>query len=95
MGNTEIKDQPLNITTGKLQALIDNSVNKAFEKHTKAVKPNRPVKEFYTRKELATLFSCNLSTIYNWTVKGKLQSYAIGNRVLYKVDEVHNSLVKL
>ncbi len=56
---------------------------------------NQQSKVYYTRKELATLFSCNLSTIYNWTVKGKLQSYAIGNRVLYKVDEVHDALIKL
>lgn len=52
-------------------------------------------KQFYTRKELADLFGCSLSTIYNWTSKGKLQAYGLGNRIYYKVDEVHNSLIKL
>lgn len=52
-------------------------------------------KRFYSRKELASLFGCSLSTIHNWTQKGKLQAYGLGNRVYYKVDEVHNALIKL
>jgi excisionase family DNA binding protein len=52
-------------------------------------------KEFYTRKELTALFNCSLGTIHNWTRDGKLQAYGIGGRVYYKVDEVHNSLIKL
>ena len=50
---------------------------------------------YYTRKEVATLFSCSLSTVYNWTSRGILTAYGIGNRILYRVDEVHNSLIKL
>jgi len=78
-------------TPEQLTRLIDQSVSKAL----KNLSSTKTGKEFYTRKELAALFSCNLSTIYNWTVKGKLNAYAIGNRVFYKVDEVHSSLVKL
>jgi excisionase family DNA binding protein len=50
---------------------------------------------YYTRKEVATLLSCSLSTVYNWTTRGILTSYGIGNKILYRVDEVHNSLIKL
>lgn len=52
-------------------------------------------KLFYTRKELSEIFNCSLGTIDNWTASGQLQSYGIGNRVYFKVDEVHNSLIKL
>ncbi|ARN78676.1 hypothetical protein BST97_12120 [Nonlabens spongiae] len=52
-------------------------------------------KIYYTRKEVADLFSCTLATIYNWTKQGKLKAYGKGGRVFYKVDEVHESLVEL
>lgn len=52
-------------------------------------------KIYYTRKELAEILQCSIGTIHNWTASGKLQSYGIGNRVYYKVSEVHDSLVKL
>lgn len=34
----------------------------------------------------------SLMTINNWTQKGLLTSYRIGNRVVYKKDEVLQSL---
>lgn len=49
--------------------------------------PKEPV-EYLTRNELAEMLKCDLSTIHNWTVKGKLKAYGIGNRVYYKRLEV-------
>jgi hypothetical protein len=81
-------------TPEQLQSLVETSVLKALNQRFDNQQPTTD-KRYYTRKELATLFSCSIGTIDNWTSKRKLQSYAIGNRILYLVDEVHASLVKL
>ena len=49
--------------------------------------------EYLTRSELAEMLKCDLSTVHNWTKKGKLKAYGIGNRVYYKRSEVE-SVVK-
>lgn len=49
--------------------------------------------EYLTRGELAEWLKCDLSTIHNWTKKGKLISYGIGNRVYYKRNEVELVLI--
>ena len=49
--------------------------------------------EFLTRTELAELLKCDLSTIHNWTKKGTLIPYGIGNRVYYKRSEVEAVLI--
>lgn len=51
--------------------------------------------EYLTRKDLAQLFKCDLSTIHNWCVKGKLKPYGIGNRVYFLRSEVEGSLIPL
>ena len=40
--------------------------------------------EYLTRNEVKELLHINLSTVHNWTKKGKLKSYGIGNRIYYK-----------
>ncbi|SDE41021.1 Helix-turn-helix domain-containing protein [Ulvibacter litoralis] len=56
--------------------------------------PIKPI-ELMTRKEVALFFKVDISTVHNWTKKGKLQSYGIGARVYYKRKEVENVLIKL
>ena len=51
--------------------------------------------EYLTRAELSEMLHCDLSTIHNWTKKGKLKPYGIGNRVYYKRGEVELSLKPL
>ncbi len=53
--------------------------------------PKTPA-EFLTRSEVAKLLKCDLSTIHNWTKKGKLQPYGIGNRIYYKREEIEATL---
>jgi excisionase family DNA binding protein len=49
--------------------------------------------EYLTRSEVAKMLSCDLGTIHNWTKKGKLIPYGIGNRVFYKRNEVEAALL--
>ncbi len=51
--------------------------------------------DYLTRQEVAKMLSIDLSTLHNWTKKGKLISYGIGNRVYYKQSEVEDAIVKL
>ena len=50
---------------------------------------------YLTRKEVAELLKCNISTVHHWTVAGKLLPYMIGNRVYYKRAEIDAVLMPL
>jgi len=49
---------------------------------------------YLTRKEVTQLLKISLPTLWRWTKQNKLQAYFIGSRVLYKLEEVNNSLTK-
>lgn len=63
-----------------------------LEELAKNFEPKTPT-EYLTRTEVAEMLKCDLSTIHNWTKKGKLIPYGIGNRVYYKRNEVEAVLV--
>lgn len=45
--------------------------------------------EFVTREEVSTILKCDLSTVHNWTKKGYLKKYLIGDgKTLYKLQEI-------
>ncbi len=49
---------------------------------------------YLTRREVSQMFNICLVTLNDWTRKGILQGYKIGNRVYYKRTEVEASLVR-
>lgn len=48
-----------------------------------------------TRKEVADLLHVTLPTLHDWTKLGRLQGYKVGNRVLYKANEIDMSILKM
>lgn len=52
------------------------------------VAPPKPENEFITRDEVCKLLNFNKTSLWKHTKSGKLKSYGIGNRVLYKRCEV-------
>lgn len=54
-----------------------------------------PSVEYYTRQDVAKLLKVNISTINNWVKRGKLISYTIGNRVLFKKTEIERAPVRI
>ena len=48
-------------------------------------KPNE--NELMSRQATADYFGVDISTIHNWTKKGKLKAYCIGNEVYYRQSE--------
>ena len=47
---------------------------------------------YLSRKEVAALFHITLPTLHEWTKLGRVKRYKIGNRVLYRSDELEESL---
>jgi len=86
--------QLVGITPDALADLIDMRLNKRFKDVTNYLQPKEQT-IYLTRQEVAKLLSVDLSTVHNMTVKGILQKYQISGRVLYKRDEVENSIVKI
>lgn len=48
-----------------------------------------------SRKETCEFLKIDSSTLWNWTNKGKIACYGIGNRRYYKKEDLLNSLVLL
>lgn len=70
------------------------TIEKFFERLNQLVQPKAPVQptssqdDFIDRKTASKLLSINLTTLNKHTRSGRLKSYSIGNRVLYKRSEV-------
>lgn len=68
-------------------------IEQIIDKRLNSLSPQKPEEsEYITRKEVAKLLKVTLPTLHDWTKLGWLQSYKIGNRVLYKQKEIEESL---
>jgi hypothetical protein len=56
--------------------------------------PKEPT-EWLTRHEVAELLKCDISTVHNWTKRGKLTKYCIGDRTYYKRSDIEKSLIPI
>ena len=43
-------------------------------------------------EEVSLMLKCDVSTVHNWTVAGKLTKYCIANRTNYKRSEVETAI---
>ena len=82
------------VTPGQLQEAIIAGVRLEIEKLRRDLQVKAP-EEFLTRKEVCDMLKVDLSTLYNWTKKGKLRAYGIGYRVYYKKGEIEAALIML
>lgn len=48
--------------------------------------------QLLTRKQTAEMLCISLPTLHDWTKTGLIKAHRIGNRVLYKFEEINNSL---
>ena len=60
----------------------------------KDFQPKLPI-EWLTRNEVSELLKCDLSTLHNWTKKGKLIPFSLGNRIYFKRSDIESALVCL
>ena len=86
--------QFIQTTPEEIKQDILQGVSNLIESLKKDFQPKEPI-ELLSREETANLLKINLTTLWSYTKKGKLQSYGIGNRVYYKRNEVMNALIQL
>lgn len=72
----------------KIGKLLDSRLNST----TPQKKENQS--HYLSRTEVAKLLKISLPTLHDWTKLKWLQSYKIGNRVLYKLEEVEEAIKK-
>jgi excisionase family DNA binding protein len=82
------------ISLDEFKELLIETVESRFkvEKVQSKIQSNQ---KYFSRVEVAKLLKISLPTLNEWTKIGHLQSYRIGNRVLYKADEIDKSLSKV
>ncbi|MFM9987375.1 helix-turn-helix domain-containing protein [Flavobacterium sp.] len=51
--------------------------------------------QLLTRKQTASFLCISLPTLHDWTKTGIIKAHRIGNRVLYKNDEINDSLSQI
>ena len=79
----------------KAQEQIEQSVEKALEKRLGRSQNSDSKSRIYcTRKESCELLHIALPTLHLWTKEGRLTSYKVGGRVLYKAQELLDAVKK-
>ena len=86
--------QLIQITPEELQSAIIAGVRAEVEKLKADFQPKQPT-EFMTRNEVRDLLNVDLSTVHNWTKRGKLKAYGLGGRLYYKRAEVEEAIKPL
>ena len=64
-----------------------NSFKENFE-------PKKPT-EWLTRKEVCNILSISLVTVTDWSKKGIITPYRIGNRIRFKRNEIESALTRI
>lgn len=83
-----------NATPEQLTEAILKGVEEKFNQLKEQFQPKEPT-IYLTRNEVKELLHIDLSTVHNWTKKGKLQAYGISNRIYYKRHEVEQAIQPL
>lgn len=86
--------QLVGLSLDELQDAISINLKKELSQITANLQPKEP-NEYLTRQEVSELLKVDLSTVHNWTRKGKLKSFGLGSRVYYKRKEVESALQPL
>ena len=86
--------QFIGTTPDEVNKPVLKEIQEGFEKLQKQFQPKVPT-EYLTRNEVKELLKVDLSTVHNWTKRGKLRAYGIGARVYYRRDEVEQAIKPL
>lgn len=72
---------------------IKKVVEEVLERKLQSFTPQEKEKlTLLSRKDTAKLLCISLPTLHDWTKTGIIKAHRIGNRILYKLDEVTASL---
>jgi hypothetical protein len=80
--------QLLNITTNDLTNLIKEGIKSELSELKKTLNPESLESPHLTRRATAAFFDVSLNCINDWTRKGILKAYKVGQRTFYKRSEL-------
>ncbi|MGX1024977.1 helix-turn-helix domain-containing protein [Psychroflexus sp. MBR-150] len=84
------------MTKSDLEHLIQEQLRKVLISEQKVVLQKEPSgSQYLSRSETAKLLKISLPTLTNLVSQGRIQSYSIGKRVLFKRDEVEQALTPI
>ena len=86
--------QFIGLSLYELHRTISDNLKKELSQITANFQPKEPT-EYLTRQEVSDLLKVDLSTVHNWTKRGKLKSFGLGSRVYYKRKDVEQALQPL
>lgn len=82
----ETKSEFLKEIKEQIKELIENHISKSSQNN---------FTEYMTIKEVCSMIKVHKTTLWKYTNDGKLKSYGIGDRVLYKRKEVEEALIQI
>ncbi|WP_416448488.1 helix-turn-helix domain-containing protein [Leeuwenhoekiella sp. A2] len=72
---------------------FEKVVEQVLERKLKSFIPKEKEKlTLLSRKDTAKLLCISLPTLHDWTKTGIVKAHRIGNRILYKLEEVNQAL---
>ena len=92
--NTQKVTQVLHTTTQDLTQSILQGVEEKLNNFKIHFQPKEPT-IWVSRQDVAEILSISIVTVDDWTKKGILTAYRIGNKKRFKRNEVENSLTKI
>ena len=90
MNKTVIQIENIDVTA--LLEKFDELSRQINELKNNQTPPTPPKNELITRYELCKMLHITMVTASEWSKKGILKTYKIGNRIFYKRSEVENAL---
>jgi len=83
------------ITIQGIENIIEEKLRKVLSENSNSDYKKPPVSNYLSRKQTASLLHISLVTLASLTSSGRLKSYRIGKRVLYRQDEVEEALTEI
>ncbi len=84
----------INITPEELELLLQKSVQVELEKVISKIAPQSNEKEFFTRQQAIDFLGISYVCLHDWTNKGIISAYKLGNRTYYKYSELVEKIMK-
>ena len=86
--------QIISVNPEDLKNAIIQEVKNEFDELKLHLQPQQQTK-YLTRLEVCELLNVSLVTLHTWNKNGKLKAVGIGGRVLYRQEDIENSIIKL
>jgi len=86
--------QFIQVTPEQLKEQIAETVSKQLTEFLEVYKPKQP-EDYLTRQQVAEMFQVDISTVGNWSKRGKLKPLGISGRVYFRRSDLEQCLTPL